>query len=459
MSERATTVEVGIDSPGNGGRFSRLKGAVNGQLRSKLLRNIMTVVTGTAGAQALTMLFMPIITRLYGPEAYGVLGVFMGATLMLIPIAALTYPTAIVLPKRDADARAIVRLSLLLAVVVASLVAIALYFGGTAAVEFMGIASISPYLMLLPVVMFFGACLESAQQWLIRKQLFRVTAKVAITHSLLHNSIRSVGGLLMATPTVLVVTTAFGQLLHAVMLFLGIRAHNARTDLVEERRVEPPPRLLEPAKTYIDFPMFRAPQILINAVSQNMPTLVLAAYFGPAVAGFFALCKQALTMPTHLIGKSVADVYYPKLIQAIHRQEPITGMLAKAVAGLAVIGLFPFGFVFLTGPWLFAFVFGAEWETAGHFARWMALAEYAIFISRPCTVAFPALQMQRLSLCFEIFSTSLRLTALFVGAAVLGEGLSTVIAFSFASILIYCVLIAIALFEANRRYAHGYRRD
>ncbi len=457
MSDQAPPAEVGInDANDSAGRLGRLRGLIARQLRSRLLRNILTVITGTAGAQALTMLFMPVITRLYGPEAYGILGVFMGVTLMLIPVAALTYPMAIVLPKRDADARTIVRLSLLIAVGVAAIAAVLLHFGGAAAVEFMGIAEISPFLMLLPLVMFFGACLESAQQWLIRKQLFRVTAKAAILHSLVHNSIRSLGGLIMATPAVLVITTAFGSLLHAVMLVLGIRRHYASARPAQDRRVEAPPRLFEPARVYKDFPLFRAPQMLINAVSQNMPTLVLAAYFGPAVAGFFALCKQALSMPTHLIGKSVADVYYPKITQAIHRQEPITAMLAKAVAGLAVIGLIPFGFVFLTGPWLFAFVFGAQWETAGEFARWLALAEYAIFISRPCTVAFPALQMQKLSLCFEIVSTTLRLASLFIGAALLGEGLSTVIAFTCASILIYCALIAIALFESRRRYARGY---
>lgn len=458
MSDQAPSMMGMKPEKSTGSRYARLRELASAQLRSRLLRNIMTVITGTAGAQALTMLFMPIITRLYGPEAYGILGVFMGVTLMLTPVAALTYPMAIVLPKRDADARAIVRLSLMLAVAVAAVSALLLHLFGDVVVNAMGISEISPFLLLLPLVMFFGACLESAQQWLIRKQLFSVTAKVAILHSLVHNSIRTAGGLIMAIPAVLVITTAFGSLLQAGMLLLGIRKRNARFDPANNRRAEVRTNPLEPAKTYIDFPRFRAPQMLINAVSQNMPTIVLAAYFGPAAAGFFALCKQSLSMPTHLIGKSVADVYYPKITQAIHRKEPITAMLAKAVAGLAVIGLIPFGFVFLMGPWLFAFVFGAEWETAGHFARWLALAEYAIFISRPCTVAFPALQMQRLSLGFEIVSTTLRLSALFIGAALLGDGLSTVVAFTSASIVIYCALIGITMFESRRRYSRGYER-
>lgn len=459
MAENLQTTEVDIKPPGRfSSAFANLSAAVRAQLRSRLLRNIFTVVSGTAGAQALTMLFMPVITRLYGPESYGVLGVFMGIVMMIVPVAALTYPMAIVLPKRDADARAIVRLSLMIAVGVAAVFATVLYFFSGPILSTMGVEEIAPFVMLLPVVMLFGAGLESAQQWLIRKQLFSVTARVAVLHSLLHNSIRSAGGLIMASPAMLVITTAFGPLLHATMLLLGIRGRNARMQPEQDRRKEVRIHPLEPAREYRDFPLFRAPSIFINTMSQNLPTLVLAAYFGPAAAGFFALCKQALSMPTHLIGKSVADVYYPKLTQAIQRTEPVTLMLLKAIAGLAVVGIVPFGTIFLFGPWIFSFVFGSEWETAGQFARWLALAEYAIFISRPCTVAFPALSLQRVSLAFELVSTSLRITALFIGATLMQEALSTVVAFSMASIVIYASLILLVLYMSRLRYAQGYRK-
>ena len=42
----------------------RLAALLHTSMRSKLLRNILTVVTGTAGAQAITLAFMPVITRI-----------------------------------------------------------------------------------------------------------------------------------------------------------------------------------------------------------------------------------------------------------------------------------------------------------------------------------------------------------------------------------------------------------
>jgi len=52
-------------------------------LSSKFVRNVAIVATGTAGAQAITMAFSPINTRLYGPEAFGILGTFTAPTVKL----------------------------------------------------------------------------------------------------------------------------------------------------------------------------------------------------------------------------------------------------------------------------------------------------------------------------------------------------------------------------------------
>ena len=54
---------------------------------SQFIRNVVVVASGAAGAQIITMLFMPLITRLYGAEAFGLLGVFT-AVLTVLTLAA-----------------------------------------------------------------------------------------------------------------------------------------------------------------------------------------------------------------------------------------------------------------------------------------------------------------------------------------------------------------------------------
>ncbi|MEB0039871.1 MULTISPECIES: oligosaccharide flippase family protein [unclassified Pseudomonas] len=425
--------------------------------RGRLVRNILTTISGSAGAQAINLALIPVIMRIYGPDAFGVVGTFQSLIIILIPWCALTYPMAIVLPVRDDDARGLIRLSLLIAATVCAASALLLYGYGAQFAASLGIDILTPYLMLLPIVMFSSAVLEITQQWLYRTQRFSLTARAATLHALLYNATRSLAGLIQSSAPVLVVTSALYYVIHSSLLLIGIRLggdqiplSNAHPSDVGQRK-----SLRQLALDYRDFPVYRAPQVLINALSVHMPTLVLASAFGAVPAGFFALCLQVLAMPSNFIGKAVGSVYYPRITQATHAHEPVTRLLARGVAGMALAGLVPFATLAIAGPWLFGLAFGAQWEPAGEYARWLALSEFAGFIGGPCQVAIPALSLQKRFLVFEIVSTSLRISAVFTGALFFKEALAVVMAFAAANVVINLSMIAIVLFEGHR----GYRRQ
>ena len=46
-------------------------------LNSELSRNVLTLMTGTTIAQAVPIAIMPILTRLYTPEDFGLLALFL----------------------------------------------------------------------------------------------------------------------------------------------------------------------------------------------------------------------------------------------------------------------------------------------------------------------------------------------------------------------------------------------
>ena len=73
--------------------------------------NVLAATTGTAAAQVVTMAFAPVVARQYGPAAFGAVGAFMAVLGVLAPVASLTYPIAMVLPRSDADAKNWIRRS------------------------------------------------------------------------------------------------------------------------------------------------------------------------------------------------------------------------------------------------------------------------------------------------------------------------------------------------------------
>lgn len=416
--------------------------------RSRFARNVAVVASGTAAAQAIAMAFAPLITRIYGPEAFGLLGTFMAIVAVAIPVAALAYPIAIVLPREDRDALGLVRLSAILSFAIATLTAGLLIVGGDWLTATLGAESVAGYLLLIPVTMLFAAWIQIAQQWLIRKKEFAVVARSAVAHSLILNSANSGIGWLHPAGAVLIVLAALGHALHAALLFIGARTrYQAEAPDGEEYKGTP---LKELAYRHRDFPLYRAPQNLINAASQSLPVLMLAAFFGPVAAGFYTLAKMVMGMPATLIGKAVSDVFYPRITEAAHNGENLPRQIAQATGALLAVAIVPFGLVVLCGPWLFCLVFGADWVIAGEYARWLALFFLFNFINKPFVAAVPVLGIQRGLLVYELFSTGTKALGLVAGFYWFGSDVWAVALFSVIGVLAYSAMMLWILSHAMR---------
>lgn len=416
---------------------------------SAFVRNVMVVASGTAVAQAIAMVFAPFITRIYGPEAFGILGVFLAVLTTLVPIVALTFPIAIVLPKPDAEAKQLVLISFIAALGVTALVSIALLCAGDWFLGLFGAEAIASFVLLIPLAMLFTAFIQIAEQWLIRKKLFAVSAKVAIGQALITNCLKVGVGYFNPIGAILILLTTFGYAVHASMLWYGCRRKNAKLipNSIETSVAQFSIKKL--VRKYYDFPLYRAPQVFINAISKSLPVLLLASFFSPVSAGFYTLGTSVLGMPSLLIGKSVGDVFYPRINEAAHNDEKITRLIVKATLALALAGCAPYLLVMLFGPWLFTFVFGAAWGPAGEYARWISLWMFFMLLNNPSIKALPILSAQGFHLIFTIGSIILRVGALALGYYVFKSDLVSVALFGSLGALINVTLIILILLKSR----------
>ena len=427
----------------------RLKTKIKELLQRSFLRNILTVATGTAASQAIGIAFAPFITRLYGPEAYGLQGLFVSVVSLLSIIAALGYPTAIVLPRSDADALGLAKLSLGIGIAMALLTTTVLSFAGADLLMLLNAEAISSFLFLIPfamVVSVFGSVLA---QWLIRKKAYQLTARFSVFTALLLNAAKTGMGLLAPSALVLIVTNVAGSLLGAVVTLFGWQR------LPKEQRdvqvAAPAATLCQLAARHSDFPLLRTPQNLINAFSQSLPVLLLASYFGASASGQYTIAITVLGMPATLIGNSVMAVFYPRITEAIHNGENARSLIVRATLGMAVTGVLPYLLVVLAGPFLFDLVFGQEWRTAGVYAQWLSVWLFLQFINKPAVSAIPALRLQGGLLIYELFSTGTKILALWLGFTVYGNAVVSVALFSLFGIVAYVWLILWVVYRSGKK--------
>ncbi|MAG65052.1 MAG: polysaccharide biosynthesis protein [Pseudomonadales bacterium] len=379
-------------------------------LRSRFIRNVAVVATGTAGAQVITMLFSPMVTRIYGPEAFGLLGTFIAILAVLTPMAAMSYPIAIVLPKRDVEALMVAKLSLVISAMVFLLVFFVIIVWGDLLVVLLGADVVKDYLWLVPIAMLFSALHQICEQYVIRQRKFRAAARVALIQSIALNTAKTGAGMIYPAAMVLVLMQAINSGVHAFLLWFSVRRNfPVRNWCGPETGIN----LRSLSYKYRDFAFYRAPEGVINAASQSLPILMLAALFGPASAGFYTLGRTVMGMPAALIGKSVGDVFYPRISEAANKGEELYPLVRNATLALAAVGVLPFLIVIIFGPSLFSFVFGDDWAEAGDYARWLAIWMFFMFINNPSIKVIPVIRVQGFQLAYTLLSLVLRACVLY----------------------------------------------
>ena len=412
--------------------------------KSNFARNVAIVATGTAGAQAIAMAFSPAITRIYGPETFGAMGTFIALFEIISPLAALSYPIAMVLPKQDSDAIGLAKLSLWIALFTSLTAALTLIIFKEPLVNTFNLHAIENYILIIPITMLFSVLMAVTSQWTIRKKLFQLKARSAILQALIINTMKSGLGLLSPSAIILIGTTSFGYLLQALLIWLGIGTRDRKSKQTQK----PNFNTLSLLKEYRDFAYFRTPQIFLNSIGQSLPILMLANLFTPAAVGFYVLARTVLFVPSNLIGTSVADVFYPKFVETIHNGESGKALLVKACLSLAAIGCIPYLILIAFGPWLFSLVFGADWREAGEYSRWMSAWLFVVLATRPIIAAIPALSLQGLFLAFEGIAVLIRFAAILIGYFWTGSALGAVIAFSLSNVAVYAVLTILIIRKA-----------
>lgn len=417
--------------------ITRLKLLLN---KEAFLKNIVVLASGTALSNAITLVFSLVITRLYGPEQYGYLGVFTSSIYMFAPAIALTLPMSIVLAKSDVEAWKLAKLSLLMGLVLSTVLLIGILIFEHEILALINAESLMGLGWLLPVAIFIAAVFQVNEQWQIRAKGFKNLAKSLNIRALFIGSSQTLMGLVKATGGWLVLLYTLGMLVQNIYLM--------------KRQIRPTKRVGEIRygellKRYSDFPIYRAPQVLLNSVSLAAPTLMFAWAFGSAAAGYYTIAFALLTVPATLLGKSVGDVFYKEIVDRVEQKQDITALINKTTRNLLLLGAVPFGFIALFGPVIFTLLYGDEWLTSGEFAQWIALWLLLMLASRPAIASVPVLGLQAHLLAHEIVSLFIRVFAIYLG--VLEQSpLHSIIYLSIANGLLYGVLILFVYYRSKR---------
>ena len=396
-----------------------------------LLGPVATLVGGAAAAQAVVFAARPLLTRLYTPEAFGVLTLVTTAVTLLSAVAHGGFRSAALLPERDDDAGGLVGLALGGTVLTAALAAL-----GVALAVVEGRTDDGAAWALLPLALLALDGSTTAETWLTRRGRFHTIATSRMAQAATAVAVQVGAGLAAASAVGLVGGAAAG--FAASLVAAGTAVWRGDGRLLARSFRAGPMRAL--ARRYARFPAFSAPAALLNLVSTRLPVFLLAAFAGEAAVGQFGVAYGTVALPLGLVTGGAGQVFFARAAVAV-RDGTLPALTRRTLRGLLAVTVFPSLAVVAAGPTLFAFVFGPAWETAGVFARMIAPWVLAASVAPPLTCLFDVLERQRADLAFSVFMAAV-MAAVLVGAGLTGTAAQVVLAASVAGTLLRVAHVA-----------------
>ncbi len=361
------------------------------------IRSVGLLAGGTALGQGMVMLSSPVLTRLYAPAEIGALAIFMSAVSILTMVTSLRYEMTIPLAEDDEGAANLLVLSLLLTLLLSVLMGSSVWLLRDAIVHWARAPALRPYLWLLPLSLWGSGTYRALNQWALRKQDFTPVAYTQISQGV-SQALAQVGlGLLKVGVVGLLVGDALGRTSgSSTLASLAWRRDRAALRFVSWARMR------RAARLYRQFPLLSSPAVLLNSIGLQLPTLLLAAFYGPTITGWFALGQRVIMVPSILVGRAVAQVYYAEASR-LAREDPagLRSLFLKTAQGLFLIGIVPIVLLAMKGPWLFALAFGNSWQQSGLYVGILVPMVVLQFTSFPLGASLDAVNRQDLQLARE----------------------------------------------------------
>lgn len=386
-------------------------------------------MTGTTIAQAIPILLTPILTRLYSPDDFGVLALFMAICLVFGSVASGRFELAIPISKDKVDALNIAFLGLVISAILALIVFVNAIFFRTEILNMLGEPKLDIWLYFFPAVIIFLGAYNVFNYLNIRDEKYNLISKSHVFKATCMSGTQLSLGFNLSQASGLIIGYIFGQFVLSFKLAKPFI--NKKNLLVLNKK-----KLLILFRRYRDFFYYSSLSALLNVGSQQIPIILLGLYFSASIAGFYSVAARVLILPINVIGNSFGQVFFQKTSKCDSIFE-VSRLTKKIVSKLIAIGFVPFSLVLVFGDKLSYYILGSEWELAGVYMQYFSPWLYFVFITSPITNVYATLEKQKLPLIFNSLSFFLRVISIVLGYLYFEDANKVVILFGFVSFILW----------------------
>lgn len=361
--------------------------------------NLFQLMGGTIAASALTLVMLPILTRIFSPEQFGFLQLFQ--VVLSLPLVAVSLRYEIALLETNDD----IIFSRLLIICYAVMLLVTLFALLACVLVYAGIFSVETRLLSvywwLPAGLFSAGLLQISSYVALRYKVFPLIGWVKVVQVIVFSLVAVFLGLGVATFAAgLIVAETVGKFIAAATMLA-----KSRSACIALRKYPVRLRsLLDVALQFRKMPLQALPSALLGAASAAITPIAIFSCFGAAAAGQFALLERCINVPIALVAGVVAQAFTAHFADDLRNGDAaIHAKFRRLVAQLLKLAVCPCILLVAFAPVLFRQIFGVIWEPAGQMVQVLGPAFLASFVTFPINMALLLLGTPSTQLRWELF--------------------------------------------------------
>ena len=409
------------------------------------LKAVSVLAGGTAFAQVLGILTLPILTRLYTPQEFSVFAIYTALLGTLVVISCLRFEIAIPIPKNDKTAINLLILCLLSNIFLTALLIFCIILFRETIDNIINNKDFIKYIWLVPVGFFLAGLYNTFQFWYTRKKKFKDIAKTRVFQSISSSAVQVLMGILGGGVLGLIIGQIVNYSSGLLKLIKGFnKEKNITVNNISLKDIK-----LDFEK-YDKFPKYSTLEALAHSSSMQLPLVIIGIFFLGPESGYIFLAMKVMTIPMSLIGNAIAQVYLANAPEHYNNKKLFEYSI-KIVKKILKISWLPVFLMGIGSYYLFAIIFGKQWAAAGEIAIFLMPWILMQLLSSPIAMALHVIGKQKIAMLLHFFGFVIRVLGLItIGFTISNYMVEYFLLSGFVFYLIYLVFILSVVYRDER---------
>lgn len=371
--------------------------------KNTYLKSIGIILTGGAASQLIALLSLPILSRLYTPENFGLYASYIALISILTIIATMRLDFAIQIAKSNKEIDILKTIIIVSTFILVCIIFLALFILDIDSIDYLNnlLSYVSPNLIVL--TLFCATIITFSISDSIWHKRFIEISKVRFFQSLLLS--------------MLCFVFSFYDELGLIYSYVITNVIIASYFVVKKRFffVKYRARLKLVLGKYSKFPKYSVPSDIFNSFSNIAMPLIITFAFSPKIAGLYFMAEKIVKSPLGVLYQSISSVYTEKAGK-LYNNKVIDDLISLTNYTQTKISLILAPVLVISSiiaPYLFEILFGEVWLAAGELVKYFSIFVFFNGLYSPISQIGNILGLQRYLLYFN-FSLAVFMTLPFI---------------------------------------------